>query len=178
MQPSQTQSQFNFIFKACLSALVGLALWLGVTGAFTNGVSIFAGQRSSSLGVEAGHLLACPATPNCVASQEDDSAHKIPALIYLGTSEQAIADLQQILEGFPKVKVISSTDNYLYAEFTSALMGFVDDVEFYVVPPEIQVRSASRLGESDLGVNRKRLESIRANLEQRLTERQQEAGLS
>ena len=56
--------------------------------------------------------------------------------------------------------------DYLYAEYSSALFGFVDDVEFYF-PPEthiIHVRSASRLGHSDLGVNRKRIEAIRARL--------------
>ncbi len=66
-----------------------------------------------------------------------------------------------------RTSIVSETDNYLYAEFTSKLMGYVDDVEFYFdpsTPGQIQVRSASRLGQSDLGVNRSRVEAIRAAL--------------
>lgn len=63
-------------------------------------------------------------------------------------------------------QIVEVSDRYLRAEFTSSLMGFVDDVEFYLDLDEnaIQVRSASRLGESDLGVNRKRIETIRETL--------------
>jgi uncharacterized protein (DUF1499 family) len=66
----------------------------------------------------------------------------------------------------PRTTIIESTDSYLYAEFASQLLGFVDDVEFYLDPAEsvIQVRSASRLGQSDLGVNRQRVEAIRQEL--------------
>ena len=65
----------------------------------------------------------------------------------------------------PRTKIITAEGKYLYAEFTSAIMGYVDDVEFFANPDKgiIEVRSASRLGESDLGVNRQRIEAIRAN---------------
>jgi uncharacterized protein (DUF1499 family) len=71
-----------------------------------------------------------------------------------------MAKLKGAIESLGKTKIITATDNYLYAEFTSALMGFVDDVEFLVDDQAkvIHVRSASRLGESDFGVNRKRIE--------------------
>jgi uncharacterized protein (DUF1499 family) len=67
-----------------------------------------------------------------------------------------------------KTQIITEDKNYLYAEFTSAIMGFVDDVEFYLDEDAklIQVRSASRLGKSDLGVNRKRIETIRTKLKE------------
>jgi uncharacterized protein (DUF1499 family) len=67
-----------------------------------------------------------------------------------------------------KTKIITENKNYLYAEFTSAIMGFVDDVEFYLDEGAkvIHVRSASRLGQSDLGVNRKRIETIRTKLKE------------
>ncbi|HEY9647011.1 MAG TPA: DUF1499 domain-containing protein, partial [Chroococcidiopsis sp.] len=70
-------------------------------------------------------------------------------------------------EGLERTKIITATSDYLYAEFSSKLMGFVDDVEFYLSPADgvIHVRSASRLGQSDLGVNRKRIEDIRAAFE-------------
>ena len=76
--------------------------------------------------------------------------------------------LKAIIESTPNARIVEMKPDYLYAEYTSGLMGFVDDVEFYVPPNGkiIHVRSASRLGHSDLGVNRKRIEAIRARLDQ------------
>jgi uncharacterized protein (DUF1499 family) len=78
----------------------------------------------------------------------------------------AFQQLKTAIQSLERTKIVTETENYLYVEFTSALMGFVDDVEFYLNKDKnaIEVRSASRLGESDLGVNRKRVESIRAML--------------
>jgi uncharacterized protein (DUF1499 family) len=75
-----------------------------------------------------------------------------------------MSTLKSVISGMERSKIIEETDRYLYAEFTSALMGFVDDVECYLDEGEgvIHVRSASRLGQSDLGVNRKRVNQIRA----------------
>jgi uncharacterized protein (DUF1499 family) len=77
--------------------------------------------------------------------------------------------LVEVVKAMPRTEIIQQTEDYLYAEFTSQWMGFVDDVEFYL--PEsskvIHVRSASRLGESDLGVNRQRIETIRSQFTQR-----------
>lgn len=122
------------------------------------------GDRPSNLGVKNGKLSPCPASPNCVSSQSSDDDHKVEPLIYEGTPEEAIGELKAILENIENAEIITVADNYIYAEFTSKLMGFVDDVEFYLdeEPGLIQVRSASRLGESDLGVNRQRVEAIRA----------------
>lgn len=128
----------------------------------------FSGQRPSQLGVQDGKFLACPSSPNCVSSQasEGDPGHFIPPLTYLSSSQEAIATLKQIIQSMERTTIVDESDTYLYAEFKSALMGFVDDVEFYAEPETgiIQVRSASRLGESDLGVNRQRIEAIRAAL--------------
>lgn len=70
--------------------------------------------------------------------------------------------LKSIVAGMPRAKVVSSTDRYLHAEFTSALFRFVDDVEFLIDPDakQIHFRSASRVGYSDLGANRRRMEAI------------------
>ncbi len=126
----------------------------------------FAGDRPTGLGVQTGALGACPQSPNCVSTQSSDKQHRIEPLQFDGPLDTAIAQLKDIIEGLPRAKVIEVTDDYLYAEFTSSLMGFVDDVEFYLDPtePVIQARSASRLGESDMGVNRKRIETIRKKL--------------
>ena len=125
----------------------------------------FSGQRPDNLGVKDGKLMACPGSPNCVSSQapSTDAEHSIAPLSYDSSPAEAIARLKSIVEGMERTEIIKETDNYLYAEFTSKLMGFVDDVEFYAEPDTgtVHVRSASRLGQSDLGVNRQRIEAIR-----------------
>jgi len=134
--------------------------------------TLFSGTRPDNLGVKDGRLAPCPKSPNCVVSQgNEDAEHAIAPLNYTGDAAAAMAALRQVLESQEGSEIIQQTDTYLYAEFTSRLMGFVDDVEFYLDPAEpgtIQVRSASRLGESDLGVNRKRVEKIRTEFASRL----------
>jgi uncharacterized protein (DUF1499 family) len=129
---------------------------------------MFAGKRPNNLGVNDGKLAPCPNTPNCVCSQDSDAGHKIEPLTYNSTAAEAIANLKQVIQSMPKTQIITENTNYLYAEFTSALMGFVDDVEFYLddTAKVIHVRSASRLGKSDLGVNRNRIEAIRTKLKE------------
>ena len=126
---------------------------------------MFAGKQPTTLGVRDGRLAPCPATPNCVCSQDSDPEHAIEPL-KLSSPDSAIADLKRIIESLPKTKIVEESSDYLYAQFTSKLMGYVDDVEFYVdrAANVIHVRSASRLGKSDLGVNRKRIELIRTQL--------------
>ena len=129
---------------------------------------IFAGKRPDNLGVNNGKLANSPKSPNCVSSQTEpaDTVHYIEPLTYTSTPEQALTNLKTVIESLPRTKIITETDNYLYAEFKTALMGYVDDVEFYIErdTQKIHVRSASRLGQSDLGVNRKRVETIREKL--------------
>lgn len=126
--------------------------------------NLFAGQRPNNLGVKDGKLAPCPNSPNCVSSQapDGDAEHKIAPLTYSNAAE-AMTQLKQVIASMERTRIIEATDTYLYAEFETKLMGFVDDVEFYLDPTAqvIQVRSASRLGQSDLGVNRKRVEEIR-----------------
>ena len=121
----------------------------------------FSGERPSNLGVKDGKLAACPGTPNCVNSQATDAQSKIDAL-----PNVSIAEIKGVVEAMEGTTIIEETDNYFYAEFKSKLMGYVDDVEFYrdEANNAVQVRSASRLGKSDLGVNRKRVEEIRSKL--------------
>jgi uncharacterized protein (DUF1499 family) len=126
----------------------------------------FAGTRPANIGVTNGKLLDCPDSPNCVSSQSNDAEHKIAPLTYTGDPAKALEDIKAVISSMPRTKIITAEGNYLYAEFTSALMGYVDDVEFYINADKgiIEVRSASRLGKSDLGVNRDRVEAIRAQL--------------
>lgn len=147
-----------------LALIVLIVLWLGINWFFPGTVPLFAGTRPDDLGVKSGRLTACAPTPNCVNSQATDAIHAIDPLSYDGISAtDAIARLKSIIQSQPRTKIIAANDNYLYAEFTTPLMGFVDDVEFLAdtAKPVIHVRSASRLGESDLGVNRQRIETLR-----------------
>ena len=131
---------------------------------------LFAGKRPDNLGVKQGQLAGCPDSPNCVCSHltQVDKVHSIDPITYNSTPAAALAKLKSIVQAMPKSQIITESDNYFYAEFASQLMGYVDDVEFLVYenPQVIHVRSASRLGKSDLGVNRKRVEEIRAKFSQ------------
>jgi uncharacterized protein (DUF1499 family) len=120
----------------------------------------FSGTRPSDLGVQSGRLKACPDSPNCVCSYDSDKEHGIAAIAY--SQPDAMTKLKGIINGMERTAIITESEDYLYAEFTTKLMGYVDDVEFYLNGGVIQVRSASRLGKSDLGLNRQRIEAIRA----------------
>lgn len=119
-----------------------------------------AGERPDTLGLKQNSLSVCPSSPNCVSSLDSDEKHKILPL------EANIEEIKKVISNEERVLIVSEQENYLYVEFTSKIMGFVDDVEFHYDPATqvSQVRSASRLGKSDLGVNRKRIEKIRAEL--------------
>ena len=125
--------------------------------------NIFASHAPDNLGVNEGHLSSCPDSPNCVLSQNADDAHLIAPIVYDTDLDTARETLLKILTVVPRTQVVEKKDNYILAQSESRLMGFVDDLEFYFPQDEnvIHLRSASRLGESDLGVNRRRLEQIR-----------------
>ena len=129
-------------------------------------MGLFSGRRPKDLGVRNGLLKPVPASPNAVSSQATGGYHQIAPLQYIGTSEPAMAALKSIIENTPRTSIVEERADYLYVEFASMLIGYVDDVEFYFPPKPsiIHVRSASRLGHSDFGVNRKRIEIIRAKL--------------
>ncbi len=114
-----------------------------------------AGERPNSLGIVNGQLAQCPDSPNCVSSFETRESHQIAPL------EASLEEVRAQVLNMPGAQIIQEEDQYLYAEFTSRLMGFVDDVEFLEQAGRTHVRSASRLGHSDLGVNRKRVEALR-----------------
>jgi uncharacterized protein (DUF1499 family) len=118
-------------------------------------------RRPTDLGVTSGRLKACPSSPNCVCSQDNDPGHHTEPIRY--SDPGPISVLSDVIGTLPGGKVISATDNYLHAEFTSRIFRFVDDVEFQLDPEAkvIHCRSASRVGHSDLGVNRARIEAIR-----------------
>jgi uncharacterized protein (DUF1499 family) len=107
----------------------------------------------------------CRPTPNCVSSLTDknDTGHYIDPFTYGGTREKSKEVLLKAVKSFPRVKVTIDEDDYIRAEFTSLIFRFTDDVEFQFDDEKkiIHVKSASRVGRSDLGVNRKRVGEIR-----------------
>jgi uncharacterized protein (DUF1499 family) len=127
-------------------------------------LSACSGTPPTDIGVRQGHLADCPSSPNCVSSQASDSAHKIAPLASIGGPTNSRNRLLALLANQPRVTVVSEQNNYIRAEFTSRLLRFVDDVEFLLGPQAIEVRSASRLGYSDLGANRARVEQLREQL--------------
>ncbi len=126
-------------------------------------------KRPDNLGVENGNLVPCPASPNCVSSQSDDEEHGMQPLTYTGSREEAHARLLRVIREMPRTQIITVRPEYVYAEFRTFTFRFVDDVEFYLPADEqvIHFRSASRLGYSDMGVNRRRMEAIRDAFERR-----------
>ena len=108
-------------------------------------------------------LKACPSSPNCVSSQAVDPEHAITPIAYSESRAEALARLKRVLAFMKRTTIVAERADYLHAEARSLIFRFVDDVEFYLPENQkvIHVRSASRVGYSDLGVNRKRVEEIR-----------------
>jgi uncharacterized protein (DUF1499 family) len=120
-----------------------------------------AGERPANLGERGGVLSACRPSPNCVSSQAVDDGHRIAPLAFSGDADRAFARLKQVLGRRSDTTVISERPGYLRVELRTLL--FVDDGEFLLDRAQavIHVRSASRLGYSDMGKNRRRMEEIR-----------------
>ncbi len=149
-----------------IAALAVLTIVLGQLG-------MLAGSAPKDLGLQEGKLKRPSKTPNSVSSQADlwpdhpqrDDA-RIAPLPLRGDGPATIAKLKALVEAMPGAKVIESRPDYLYAQFTTRLMKFTDDAEFWFDPAAgvVQVRSASRVGRKDLGVNRERVDGLRAKL--------------
>ena len=112
-------------------------------------------------------LKACPTSPNCVLSTAAaDEKHRVTPFPFTGSPTDALARVKAAALSFPRTAVVEEAPGYLRMTFTSAVFRFVDDVEFEVdeAAKVVNVRSASRVGRSDFGVNRKRVEAIRKKL--------------
>ena len=153
MRPSESQKHLNSV---------------PLIGALLLSMPLFscAGKLPTNLGVEALRLAPCPSSPNCVSSDAADSTHSIAAFALAMPAGDAWPAVRGALESLSRIEIIAETSDYLHAECTSAVFGFVDDLELHLRAAEgvIAVRSASRLGYSDLGVNRRRIEDLRALL--------------
>jgi uncharacterized protein (DUF1499 family) len=123
---------------------------------------MFSWKRPADLGVKDGRLAPCKRTPNCVCSQADpqDREHFISPIAFRG----GFPELKKAVQSMERATVIEAEGNYLYAEYRTRLMRYVDDLELWYDERAgvVHVRSASRLGRRDFGVNRNRVEALRA----------------
>jgi uncharacterized protein (DUF1499 family) len=108
-------------------------------------------------------LAPCPESPNCVSSADPMDKNYVEPLRYAGNMDTAYRQLVNMIGSQQRARIVVKEANYLRAEVKSAFLGFVDDVEFLFLmdQPVIHVRSASRVGYYDFGVNRRRIEDIR-----------------
>lgn len=119
-------------------------------------------SMSPKLGLIEGRLHSCPKSPNCVLSYATDAQHGIDAI---QGGAQSFETLKVYLRSQPNVSIVSESDTYIHATFTSSLFKFVDDLELLLDGDVVQLRSASRVGYSDLNANRKRVELLRSVVE-------------
>ena len=121
-------------------------------------ISSCAGKAPTSIG----QFAVCPETPNCVSTKNINTKSYIPPIYYKGSLDSAKRFLLLAIKPIKSVSIKKELEQFIHVEVTSKIFGFVDDVEFYLNEPEIiHFRSASRIGYSDLGVNRERMETIR-----------------
>lgn len=144
------------LIAAVAAALLGLPI-------VVLAVMSLCSRRPTNLGAADGFLSDCPNTSNCVCTQATRADQRIAPIEFAGSAEEALAKLKMIVARMHNAKIASEEDRYLHVECTSRVFRFVDDLEL-LADPERQVihcRSASRVGRTDFGVNRRRIEAIR-----------------
>jgi len=114
-------------------------------------------------------LAPCPRSPNCVSSDAKDKGHRVEPLELTAPPERAWKAARAAVAALARTKITAESDTALHAECKSLLLGFVDELDLRLRPAEgvIAIRSASRSGYSDMGVNRKRVEHLRSVLRKR-----------
>ena len=161
--------------RAAKRFLLGIALLvagaiagLAVHVLTATGDTVFSWKRPDYLGVKDGKLASCRERLNCVSSQADpaDAQRFVASIAFKGSAAEAMAAARKAIEGMEGATVIRQDGNYLYAEYRTKLMRFVDDLELTHDEKAgvLHVRSASRLGRRDFGVNRARVEALRARI--------------
>ena len=145
----------SLLIGAVLVALVVLGLGFGA--------ALLSRHRPAEVGLDGDRLRACPPSPNCVCSEYEDVEAFIEPLTFKCEPQPALRSLVDYLEQEPNAEVVHWDESYVHAVFTTRFLKFADDVEFRVDPLErvIHVRSASRIGHSDMGANRERIEDLR-----------------
>lgn len=145
------------------AVLLGAAILIGllVVGmAFRSALA----ERPARFDTTMREITPCPAAQNCVSSHSTDDLHRVDPLRFAGSPGTAFEKLRNLVEALPRTRIVTAEETYLHAECASRFLRFVDDLELLLDPQAglIHVRSASRTGYSDLGVNRRRVETLRS----------------
>ena len=108
-------------------------------------------------------LKPCPKSPNCVCTQDDNSRKKVDPIRFTVDTKQAATKLERLIASYDYAMLVKQESNYYHYEFITKLGIFIDDVEFLIDPKAklIHFRSASRIGYSDLGKNKRRMKKIK-----------------
>lgn len=141
--------------------LLSLTLMAGTNGCSVSKIDSDAAGRD--------RLADCPDRPNCVSSEAQAAGRAIAPLRLKSNQAAAWSAIREVVERLPRCTIVKATDRYLHAECRSRLFGFTDDLEllFDTSTGSVAIRSASRVGYWDLGVNRKRVEALRQELKQK-----------
>ena len=124
------------------------------------------GKRSDEIGIDTSGLRGCPKSPNCISSEAKDEQHAIEPFRLKGEPNASWTLIRDEIASMPRWTIVTATDNYIYVECKSRIFRFVDDLELYFNSSNgiISIRSASRIGYSDFGANRRRVELLRSEL--------------
>lgn len=153
--------------KKCFAQVGATAAGLALVG--LSAQSVVGHKRPESLGLHEGKLLKCPRNSrNCVCSETDEPSRLVAPFQLAVAPDMATRRIAEVIRALPRTNVVTVKDEYLHAEFTSRIFRFVDDLEIRIDPAarKAHVRSASRVGQGDLGVNRRRVEDLRQRLAQ------------
>jgi uncharacterized protein (DUF1499 family) len=142
------------IWKALLTIVLAIAV---------NGCAGFQVENDMNLHDQ---LFECPDRPNCVSSDAQDSRHAVAPMVLIGDTATGWVAIQTLVSRLSRSTVVKATNRYLHVTFKSRLFRFIDDLELKLDPQSdvIAIRSASRTGHFDRGVNRRRVESLREQL--------------
>ncbi len=129
-------------------------------------LSACSAPRPANLGVIDGQLAPCPSSPNCVSTDAQDTDHRVEPFVLGGTIAESWEALHAVVSASSRARVVSQDEHYLHAEYTSAIFRFVDDLELLLDAKSgtVAIRSASRIGYSDMNANRSRVEDLRSRL--------------
>ena len=146
-----------------MSRHIQLCLILALILFICNGCS---GKRPDEIGINPSGLRVCPESPNCVSSEAKDERHAIEPFRIRGGPDANLTLIRDEIASMPRWRIVTATNNYIHVECKSRIFRFVDDLELYLNPSNgiISIRSASRIGYSDFGANRRRVEFLRSKL--------------
>jgi uncharacterized protein (DUF1499 family) len=146
-----------------MNRYIQLCLTLVLILFIANGCS---GKRPDEIGIVLSGLRGCPKSPNCVSSEAKDKRHAIESFHIKGDPSASWTLIQDEIASMPRWRIVKATNNYIHAECKSRIFRFIDDLELYLNPSNgiISIRSASRIGYTDFGTNRRRVEHLRSRL--------------